>query len=325
MREQALLYIRFFFAFLLLRFWLPAMAYPQAFPDPATVLADLDVSVEVTFNPINGVYTYAYTITSGPDNLREIVMFGVDIATANPITPVPDPDLVSDESFLLKDFAPTRSAPVGLQSPPGWMTGVGGTGEVVWGSAGAPSTLFPANPSLFPGNSLGGFVIQSKAPPGPRSFIVFPKILDLYEGFGDELETLDVPQVEDYNVKGQTTGPVLAEELTLIDAKGQRPSDVNTFLKFSNPLVTSTTLPAGVKIFDLVIFYGPTINPATFGAVLNGADITPSFTVSPGGASVVRLDLVDGRNTLVLSVDGVRSDGRTGRDTDRLTFIVPSP
>lgn len=41
--------------------------------------------------------------------------------------------------------------------------------------------------------------------------------------------------------------------------------------------------------------------------------------------SMVRLDLANGSNTLILSVEGIRSDGRKGRDTDRLTFIVPMP
>ncbi len=33
--------------------------------------------------------------------------------------------------------------------------------------------------------------------------------------------------------------------------------------------------------------------------------------------------LVKGSNTLVLSIKGVRTDGRAGEDTDRLVFIVP--
>ena len=325
MRGKALFHISVLLAFLLIGLLGVRLVYPQTFPDPATVLADFDVSVEVTFNPANGVYTYTYTLTSGPANLREIIIFSVDIVTKNPITPADDPDLVSDDSFRLENFAPTRTVPVGLQSPPGWIVGVGIAGEVGWGSVGAPSKLFPGNPSLFPGNSLGGFIIQSKAPPGPRSYEVTPHIDDLYEGFGDEIETMDVPQMQDYDVKGQTIGPVLPEELVLIDGKGQRPSDVNTFLRYSNPTETSVTLSAGVKTFDLAVFYGSTIDPASFRADLNREIITPKFTASPGGFSVVRLDLKEGRNTLVLSVDGIRSDGRTGRDTDRLTFIVPAP
>ncbi|MCH8054870.1 MAG: hypothetical protein IH857_01790 [Deltaproteobacteria bacterium] len=312
-----------------LRNWLVltvAVGYLYHLPVPETqaqVLANLvnvDLKVEVTFNPATGVYSYSYTIISGPENVGDIHMLMITILTGKIVDPVIDPDLVSDESFTDGNLAPTRTVPVGLQSPSRWQAGVSIDGRVGWDSS-------FMGIDVAPGKSLGGFVINSKAPPGRREFEIHP-VLPFSDPnvFPEDCEIdPNCPDPESFNVTGQTTGPVLAEELTLIDAKGQRPSDVNTFLKFSNPLVTSTTLPAGVKIFDLVIIYGPTINPATFGAVLNGTDITPSFTVSPGGASVVRLDLVDGRNTLVLSVEGVRSDGRTGLDTNRLTFIIPSP
>ncbi|MCZ6626524.1 MAG: hypothetical protein O7B35_20175, partial [Deltaproteobacteria bacterium] len=246
--------------------------YGQSLPN----LVNTDVQVEVNFNPSNGVYTYSYTVLSGPENTGELFMFLVDIGTEKELDPTDDPDLISDGSFSRGNSAPTRTVPVGLQSPVGWRVGVSRDRKVLWGS-------IDVSLRVLPGTTVGGFKINSKSAPGPREFTLQPIL-----PFGDpnvfprncEIGP-NCPDPQSFNVTGQTIGPVLAEELTLIDAKGQRPSDVNTFLKFSNPIVTSTTLPAGVKIFDLVIFYGPTINPATFGAVLNGADITPSFTVSP--------------------------------------------
>ena len=277
-------------------------------------LTDVDLQVSVTFTPSNGVYTYEYTISSGPENLGEIYLFDIDISTVSPITPISDPDLVNDSSFLA-NFNPKQTVPVGLESPPGWIVGTGQSGTVGWGAKQASNIL--------PGQSLGGFIITSKAPPGPRNFRIEP-FFDT-TGFPEDAELrTDLPKPEDFFVLGQTIGPVLAEELELIDGKGQR-SDVNAFLRYSNPTETTVTLPAGVKTFDLAVFYGSTIDPASFRADLNREIITPKFTASPGGFSVVRLDLKEGRNTLVLSVDGVRSDGRTGRDTDRLTFIVPAP
>jgi hypothetical protein len=109
-----------------------------------------------------------------------------------------------------------------------------------------------------------------------------------------------------------------------MDGRGQRPVDVNRFLKYANPTTVSTTLPVGVRRFDLVVLYAAGIVPGTFTAELNGVPITPRFAPTPGGVDVVRLDLQPGSNTLVLTVSGIRNDGLQGTDTDRLTFSVPT-
>lgn len=107
------------------------------------------------------------------------------------------------------------------------------------------------------------------------------------------------------------------------DGKGQRPRDVNKFLSYSNPTQMSTDVPAGVTTFDLFIFYDKATVPASFKAELNRQDITGLFCPSPGGAEVVRLNLVKGRNTLVLSIDGTLPSGRVATDRDRLVFVLP--
>ena len=290
---------------------------PSPLPNP--VITDTKFKVEVSFNPSNGVYTYSYSINSGSTNLGEIPGFSVDIVTKGTVDPSPDPDLTSDDSFIRENFAPTRTIPVGLESPEGWAVGVGITGVVGWGITVPPFPLL----TIIPGQTMEGFIIRAKAPPGPRKFEIDP-VFDTTCFPADAEFRTDLPQPDDYTITGETIGPVLPVELALIDGKGQR-SDVNAFLRYSNPTKTTVTLLAGVKTFELAVFYGSTIDPASFRADLNREIITPKFTASPGGFSVVRLDLKEGRNTLVLSVDGVRSDGRTGRDTDRLTFIVPAP
>lgn len=286
------------------------------------VITDTDLKVGVSFDVSTGIYTYTYTVVSGPTNLGEIDGFAVDITTTSPQETVIDPDLINDQSRIdvqLPQFfdVPKNIVPVSLKSPPQWLSAVTVLGQADWGST-------EESNDIFPGQTLSGFIIQAKAPPGPRRFGISP-FFDTV-GFPEDCEIRpDCPKPEDFNVSGQTIGPVLADELVLIDGKGQRPSDVNTFLKYSNPTKTRATLPAGVKKFDLVVFYGPTIIPATFSASLNGVIITPKFNVTPGGVSVVRLDLANGNNTLILSVEGIRSNGRKGRDTDRLTLIVPTP
>lgn len=103
---------------------------------------------------------------------------------------------------------------------------------------------------------------------------------------------------------------------------GQRPADVNAFLGYHQPQDATTTMEKGITSFDLQIYYGGTIDPATFTATLNKKDIRPLFEPSPGSRQFVTLPLESGRNVLELSVVGVRSDGKTANDSDRLVFIT---
>lgn len=102
---------------------------------------------------------------------------------------------------------------------------------------------------------------------------------------------------------------------------GQR-ADVDAFLTYANPLQKSTDLPAGTSSVDVTIIYGNTIDPATFQAFVNRV---PSGAFNPvaGTSETVNIPLASGRNVLLLLVRGVRSDGRTATDRDRLTFVVP--
>ncbi|MBN1932540.1 MAG: hypothetical protein JW786_13135 [Desulfobacterales bacterium] len=109
----------------------------------------------------------------------------------------------------------------------------------------------------------------------------------------------------------------------LFDGKGQRPADVNTFLAYANPTQIETELPVGTSKFSLHIFYGETIDPATFKAELNNQDISSQFDPKPVGDQTVELGLKKGRNVLTLSIEGEREDKKKSKDKDRLVFIVP--
>jgi hypothetical protein len=104
---------------------------------------------------------------------------------------------------------------------------------------------------------------------------------------------------------------------------GQR-SAVNDFLKFLNPLQTRFSLPIRVTRYPIAVQYGPSIDPSTFQAVLNGVDITSqyAFEPSPGTSKTVAIPLSPGRNILKLQVDGLIA-GRTATDRDTLTIICP--
>ena len=109
----------------------------------------------------------------------------------------------------------------------------------------------------------------------------------------------------------------------LFDGKSGRPMDVNTFLGYKNPNQTQTHLDLGETSYTVHVYYGRTIDPSTFTAELNRQDVSEWFSPQPLSNEEVELPLQKGRNTLVLSVEGTRDDGKIARDTDRLVFIVP--
>jgi hypothetical protein len=93
-------------------------------------------------------------------------------------------------------------------------------------------------------------------------------------------------------------------------------------LAYANHLSTEARLRAGMTSFPLVIFYGAGIQPVTFNALLNGDNISGRFTPEPEGYEIVRIPLVPGPNTLLLSVEGTTASGRTVTDTHSLVFRV---
>ncbi|MFC2173302.1 hypothetical protein ACFLU6_11815 [Acidobacteriota bacterium] len=101
---------------------------------------------------------------------------------------------------------------------------------------------------------------------------------------------------------------------------GQR-ADVDDFLVYANPLQKRMSLPAGTTQYTMTLFYGPTIDENTFRVDLNGEPFW-GFTPLAGTSEMVPVPLMHGRNVLILSVDGFRSDEHTATDKDRLTFMV---
>lgn len=107
------------------------------------------------------------------------------------------------------------------------------------------------------------------------------------------------------------------------DGGGQKPVDVNKFLRYSNPSAARTSLAAGTTSFPLSITYGSTTIPGTFTATLNGTNVTSLLSPAAGTSQVAQLPLTSGSNTLVLAIDGQTASGRIATDTDRLVFNVP--
>lgn len=102
---------------------------------------------------------------------------------------------------------------------------------------------------------------------------------------------------------------------------GQRPPDVNLFLTYASPTDSPVTVTGGTT-FPVTLAYSPAVIPSSFSAMLNGADVTGLFHPVPGTFETVTLSLQAGKNTLILTIDGTRSDGHVAKDTDRLVFNV---
>ena len=98
--------------------------------------------------------------------------------------------------------------------------------------------------------------------------------------------------------------------------------DQDRLLAYANPTSTETRLRADATSFPLVIFYGAGIEPVTFNALLNGNNISGRFTPEPDGYQIVRIPLMPGVNTLVLSVAGATIGNKGTVDTHRLVFRV---
>lgn len=160
---------------------------------------------------------------------------------------------------------------------------------------------------IRPGESLDGFIVYMSQSYELMKQTYFTVIFRISTG---------VDYWFSAKVQLDTSTPIL------FDGKGQRPFDVNTFLAYLRPTEAQTTLPQGQTTYYLLIFYGKTILPETFKANLNGTDIKGSFNPKPDTSEAVKLNLQKVRNTLVLSVDGIRDDGKRATDTDRLVFLV---
>lgn len=109
----------------------------------------------------------------------------------------------------------------------------------------------------------------------------------------------------------------------LFYGKGQKPDDVNSFLGYEKPKQDKTDLKTGVASYTMHVYYGKTIDPVTFEADLNNQDISQRFAPKPFTDEEVEIPLQQGRNTLTLTIDGTKKDGKKATDKDRPVFVVP--
>jgi len=282
---------------------------------PPLTVSGTTLDVNVTYDPARRVYRYEYTINAATTNRAAVVAVQIDIS-GRIARPQIDPALRENITRLGQD-QPATTIPVGISVPdlPLWRGGVGAGGRAFFSGY---------RPGVLPGASVGGFVIESKFPPGVRSLEMMPSIA-LWRAILEPLPDGELdPPADDriYDVKATTIGPSDPDLTQLFNGGGQSPAGVNPFLRYVTPTETRTKLPAGTTSTWVVVAYGTTTDPATFTATFNGADVRARFTPVPGALQPVQFDLQPGSNKLQLSIEGKTSSGRTARDTDTLTFLV---
>jgi len=287
-----------------------------------------DVSYSVEYNENCNCYYYNYTISSRNENKANIchiyTLFKTNKSykTIDETLPYnPQCDFPYGYMQKFKDWQYKLIPYSVLECPEKWdsgpHTGLGCAKE---------------DYLLKPGQTIS-FKIASKFPPGEQELGLEPDDADFDErwdefvqdcidacGPGDFNPPYTSPDFYEYNVK--VIGPVDPEDLDLFNGGGQKPDDVNLFLRYGNPKESQTELPSGTTNFEVLIYYGKTIKKETFQATLNSKDIKNLFHPVPGGGDWVKINLQSGRNVLEFSIDGVRQDGRVANDKDRLVLIV---
>ncbi len=285
---------------------------------PPLTITGSTLASAVTYDPATQIYRYEYTINAASTNKSSIGGFTIDLlGTVN--RPQLDPALpnnIEREETVVGTFQPSTTVPVGITVPnTGWYGAMSVKGKVSFVG------LYPTM-RVAPGTTMHGFVLQSKQPPGPRTATLDPSS-EPWDNLPDPPEGVEYEPVraDAYDLTVSTIGPIDPTDANLYSGGGQQPAEVNKFLRFAQPLDNRIKLAAGVTSYIVIIYYGQTIIPSTFSATLNGADISSQFHPIPGSAEVVTIPIGPGTTKLHLSVDGTKSSGGKGTDSDTLTFL----
>jgi len=288
-----------------------------ALPDLTITGSTLDCTV--SYDASRGVYRYAYTINAPATNLVAVQAFDIDIMGKHTRTQI-DPTLAENIVRVRQQLQPYSAIPVGVTvpDPARWRAGIGRAGNLF---ASARKSVL----AVAPGTSATGFVIESHLPPGIRKAIISPSRqpwLDIMDNTPDNgAEFLEPhPDERQFEVTTTAVAPAELSDADLFDGGGQQPAEVNKFLRYVAPTQSRNKVPANTT-YTVIVYYGATINAATFSATLDGVDITSRFHPLPGGADAVKIAIGTATTKLHLSVDGTKASGAKGTDSDTLTFL----
>jgi len=285
---------------------------------PSLSIQGSRIDSAVTFDSQRAVYLYNYTLVAAATNQAPITGFSVDIAGRIP-RPQIDPQLNSNIARSQRQEQPNTTIPVGVIVPDPSIRMLAGPNMGAGVSFGYWSK---SSAVIQPGETRTGFRLESKFPPAWREAVIWPSKVSW-----NAIEAATAgPGVEyswrDYDLKVEVLAPFDLDESKLFAGGGQSPREVNAFLQYASPSASRSEVPSGTQSCNLTIRFGPTVNPATFAATLDGQDVTSLFRPMAGVVDFVTIPLAPGTTKLQLSVEGSTTSGRTARDTDTLTFIV---
>ena len=290
--------------------WLPTLGEAEILvPVIPTNQVDVTVAVDVTFDAATQLYTYAYKVTSLPTSQQNLESFYIEFN--GEVLNVTSPRGWISVPFSMQPIMSWAAIEVPKESiPPDYVD---------------DGSLLPSPFEIKPGETLGGFSLQSPSPPQAvkfyaKGFAQVPTAPD-----EDDFNNITIPVFPDNATAGATLGPRLADNL--IFAGGRRPS-VDGFLGFvGNENGETRRLPIAILIRFGV--NGETVFPDTFTAALNRVDVTPRFIKTGNGTERVAFfelgqsPLVLGRNVLTTNVNGLVPDTtRTATDSDAFTFFA---
>lgn len=273
---------------------------------------------DVTYDAVRAVYRYSYTINAPVANLAPIRKVLIDLS-GKVARPQLDPSLAENiRRWSVKQPATTIPVGITVQDLTQW-----GSSSVAADGRAYFMSEEPAY-ALSPGSSKGGFVLESKLPPGIRRAWIVPSMqpwVDALAGLPPKDAEFEKPLSEEsFTIETTTVAPADITNADLYDGGGQQPAEVNKFLRYAAPLDNRVKVPAN-STSTVIVYYGSTISAATFAATLDGADVTSRFHPVPGGADVVTIAIGTGTSKLHLSVDGTKASGGKGTDSDTLTFL----
>lgn len=296
-------------------------AQPTVVQAPSLSIAGSTVGVNVDYDVARAVYRYHYTISAAETNQGKVNGIELPIDGTTP-RPQLDPSLqnnVPRDSEAGFAAPPATTIPVGIvvPIPAHSFSGVSKEGRFYLAS-------MAGTWELEAGASMGGIILESKLPPGPRVATLTPSTLPWTEleetSPPDAIFEPDSPEI--FAIEVPTIGPIEPNDSVLYSGGGQQPAEVNKFLRFAQPTESRVDVPMGTSAYTIIVYYGESIKPSTFSATLNGIDITDQFSAIPGTAQVIAIPLISGTTKLHLSTEGTKSSGARGTDSDTITFLT---
>jgi hypothetical protein len=285
---------------------------------PDLVITGSTLDCTVTYDASRSVYRYAYTLAAPATARVPVQAFKIDISGTTARTQT-DPAL-AENIVRTPAIQPATTIPVGITvpDPTKWRAGISRGGMFF---VSARKSLL----AVTPGASASGFVIESHLPPGMRKAVISPSRqpwLDIMNAAPDSGAEFNEPHPDEqkFAITTAAVGPAEVNDAALYSGGGQQPAEVNKFLRYAAPLDNRIKVPAN-STYTVIVYYGATINPATFAATLDGVDITSRFHPLPGGADAVKIQIGASTTKLHLSVDGTKASGGKGTDSDTLTYL----